>query len=117
MNKIGILLLSGVTGLAGIFGLLFYSWFPQATFTATIISVDADLIEVEVAIAKPGIFFEGEPLLVSLKDFTRIVDSSGSRIDASELEVGDRVEILFDGSIAESYPGRIFRCFRIRIVG
>lgn len=44
-----------------------------------------------------------------------MIDAEGIEVDITAVEVGDKVMIFYDGSIAESYPAQIWS-FRVQLI-
>ncbi len=44
-----------------------------------------------------------------------MVDSQGNEVNISVVEIGSQIKVLYDGSIAESYPAQIWS-FRVQLV-
>lgn len=53
-------------------------------------------------------------IVVSVSASDPVVDESGNAIALSDLTVGDRVVICYDGRILESYPARISQCYEVK---
>lgn len=47
---------------------------------------------------------------------TNFVDGFGYKSDISNIAVGDRVRVLYDGKVAESYPPQILTVYSINII-
>lgn len=45
-----------------------------------------------------------------------VLESKDKKISIDDIEIGHKVEILYDGSIAESYPAQINNCYGVRIL-
>lgn len=46
-------------------------------------------------------------LWVNYSNQTTFLDSKGNKISASDLSVGDTIEIVYNGQVMMSYPGQI----------
>lgn len=90
-----ILLLSACTGRAG----------DEATFRATVLEVHEGYYLVEPV--------EGS---AELKSSDRMTVSRKNISPSPEPEVGDTLEIEYDGYIAESYPAQINVVYSVRVV-
>ena len=47
----------------------------------------------------------------------KLFDEHKNSIPFEELRDGDRVKVVYDGAILETYPGQIGNCYEIRRVG
>lgn len=75
--------------------------------------------------SESGILVEPEEGSAELNSADRItIRTSGAKVyDAREqeiaredLQIGDQVQIFYDGQIAESYPAQVHKCYRIKLV-
>lgn len=76
------------------------------SFEATVIETGKDYIIVEPA--------EGEDELKSA-DQIMVSKKVSSKEGVPDIEEGDRVEIAYDGAIAESYPAKLGDVYSIRL--
>ncbi|MGM9680530.1 MAG: hypothetical protein ACI3XR_03395 [Eubacteriales bacterium] len=53
-------------------------------------------------------------IVVSVSASDPVIDGSGNAIALSDLAVGDRVVICYNGMILESYPARISQCYEVK---
>jgi len=106
--------------LLAFFGILFITissfaamliW-PRVSFEGSIVSVSDGLLMIEVIDShiENGLYF------VPVDDDTVIKDSSSNIITLGDISVGTQVKITFDGYIYESSPGRVRKCYKIRIM-
>gem|GEM_PF-674846 len=45
-----------------------------------------------------------------------VLESKDKKISVEDIEIGHKVEILYDGTIAESYPAQINNCYSVQIL-
>lgn len=57
-----------------------------------------------------------DKIVVYINDDVKLVDSQGKEIEVSDIEVGDKVQIFYNGAIAESYPAQIHKCYKIKLL-
>lgn len=74
----------------------------EQTFIAVIESISANSIMV-----KTKVMDDFDKASVSITDKTKIISIDGKTIDIKGLELGDEVNIVFDGTIRDSYPVQI----------
>ena len=85
----------------------------EVSFVATVFEVDQSSLLVEPA--------EGSAELSSADRITAhlgeatIEDPEGNELDITAVEVGSRVTIFYDGTIAESYPAQVWP-FRVQLM-
>jgi hypothetical protein len=56
-----------------------------------------------------------DKIMVSVRDAT-LLNSQGSEIIIGDIKTGNKVEIAYNGEIAESYPAQVNKCYRVRIL-
>jgi len=44
-----------------------------------------------------------------------LIDAKGKEITIEEIEEGNKVQIFYDGAIAESYPAQIYGCYKVAL--
>ena len=54
-------------------------------------------------------------IIVFVRD-TELLDAMDTEIAIGDINVGNQVEIFYDGGIAESYPAQIQGCYRVRLL-
>jgi hypothetical protein len=54
-----------------------------------------------------------DKITVHVNDDIKLLDSQNNEINIDGIEAGDRVQIFYNGAIAESYPAQINKCYRI----
>lgn len=54
-------------------------------------------------------------ITVSTRDVD-LTEENGNEIESTMFKEGMKVEIVYDGMIAESYPAQIVKCYEIRII-
>jgi len=55
--------------------------------------------------APPGAQYPvGDKASVTVATSTKVIDEAGASVDAASLTAGTRVDVWFDGPVAESYP-------------
>lgn len=69
-----------------------------ATVTDIGAKITVDVIEAEYA---SGVYW------VNVSDLTAFVDRDGYKIDSTDIKVGDKVEITYNGQVAMSLPPQI----------
>lgn len=86
----------------------------EVSFVATVIEINDSKLLVEPV--------EGSDELRSADKISvstgqaKILDSQDKEISIENIVVGDRVEIVYDGTIAESYPAQIHRCYKVKVL-
>jgi hypothetical protein len=45
-----------------------------------------------------------------------LVDAQNKEIAWEDIRIGERVEITYDGKIAESYPAQIMKCYKVKLI-
>ncbi len=81
------------------------------SFTATVLGKDENSLMVEPEEGSSELS-SADKISVSLGDAV-LVNSEGEEITIEDIEVGDKIQIFYDGAIAESYPAQIFGCYRV----
>lgn len=56
-----------------------------------------------------------DKIMISIEK-TTLLRSSDNEIAISDIKIGQRVEITYDGAIAESYPAQIHTCYQIKLL-
>ena len=84
------------------------------SFTATVLEIDEASLLVqpdegadELRSADKIYVYTGDADLVNARD---------GKITMDDIKVGARVEIFYDGAIAESYPAQLQGCFKVRLL-
>lgn len=57
-----------------------------------------------------------DKITVYINDDVKLLDSKDKEIGIDDIEPGGRVQVFFDGAIAESYPAQIHRCYRVKLL-
>ncbi len=57
-----------------------------------------------------------DKITVYINDDVKLLDSQGKEIGIDDIGAGERVQVFFDGAIAESYPAQIHRCYRVKLL-
>lgn len=57
-----------------------------------------------------------DKIIVHINDDVKLLDSQGKGINIDDIEVGDKVQVFFNGVIAESYPGQIHKCYKVKLL-
>lgn len=57
-----------------------------------------------------------DKISVSVSGSDRVMDGDGVELTLADIKVGDRVSIVYDGTILESYPARISQCYEVRLI-
>ncbi|HPR40335.1 MAG TPA: DUF3221 domain-containing protein [Oscillospiraceae bacterium] len=78
----------------------------RVTFTAVINVVDEDSLEVAPAEGSAELN-SADRIRVALHEDLLYFDADGEEIDRPEFTVGQQIDIVYDGMIAESYPAQI----------
>ncbi len=56
-----------------------------------------------------------DKISVSIAEAT-LLDSKEQEIAVDDITVGDKVEIVYNGMIAESYPAQINKCYKVKVL-
>ncbi|MGI6113431.1 MAG: DUF3221 domain-containing protein [Mahellales bacterium] len=56
-----------------------------------------------------------DKIFVSVKD-ADLVDARDTEITMDDIKVGARVEVFYNGAIAESYPAQLQGCFKVKLL-
>jgi len=107
LKWIGIIL----TLVIAISGTLYLTVFNNSSFVGEISYVGESFIIVEVT-DNPK--YNGS-YSITISEETEILDVSNMVMDIEHLSIGDTVEIIFKGSIAESNPAQIRECISIAL--
>ena len=99
-----ILILSALAGCSG--GVTFSATINEASYGNILVAP----VEGSEELSSSDLFS------INITDTTKIIDALGKKTDQSSLEVGQTVEITYNGMIAESYPAQI-TADKIKIVG
>lgn len=83
----------------------------EASFTAIVLEKGEIYLMVEPEEGYSELA-SADKISVSVGEAT-LVDAEGKEIAMDGIEVGDRVQIFYDGQIAESYPAQIHRCHKV----
>ncbi|NLN40599.1 MAG: DUF3221 domain-containing protein [Clostridiales bacterium] len=81
------------------------------SFNATVLENDQSFLLVEPE-ADSSELSSADKISVSLGK-TTLVNADGDEIRVDDIKEGDRVQIFYDGQIAESYPAQIHNCSKI----
>ncbi|NLZ38740.1 MAG: DUF3221 domain-containing protein [Firmicutes bacterium] len=84
------------------------------TFTATVLENNETSILVQPE-ANATEAKSADKITISLKDAV-ILDINETKTNVSEIKVGKKIEISYDGVIAESYPAQINNCYQIKLL-
>jgi hypothetical protein len=57
-----------------------------------------------------------DKIIVHINDDVKLLDSQDKEIKISDIKVGDKVRIFYNGEIAESYPAQINRCYKVKLL-
>ena len=75
--------------------------------------IEGEVLEIATgSIAVKTELYDGLGIVVS----TRFAEGYGYKSDVNNIKVGDRVRVLYDGRVAESYPPQILTVYSINIV-
>lgn len=85
----------------------------EVSFVATVLESNRSDLLVE-PVENSAELSSADRIVVHLGDSV-ITDPEGIEIDVSKIEAGDKVKIIYDGSIAESYPAQIWS-FRVQLI-
>ena len=85
----------------------------EISFVATVLEVNQSSLLVEPAEGSAELG-SADRFVAHLGDAT-IEDPEGNEIDIAAVEVGDRVVIFYDGTVAESYPAQVWP-FRVQLM-
>ncbi|NLT95390.1 MAG: DUF3221 domain-containing protein [Clostridia bacterium] len=86
----------------------------ENSFTATVLEINDASLLVEPAEGS-GELKSADRIIVSVKD-AKIIDAQGNEITIDDLETGKQVEIYYTGGIAESYPAKIYGCWKVKVL-
>jgi len=98
------------------YGLInFFNDKNNVTFNAVIVEVNENsiLITPDEGINELN---SSDLILVSIREDTKIIDTNKNKLNVSDLKANQKVVIYYDGLVAESYPGQIFNCHKIKVV-
>lgn len=56
-----------------------------------------------------------DKIVISIDDET-ILESQEGKIKFEDINIGDRIKIMYNGGIAESYPAQIYGTYRIKLL-
>ena len=84
------------------------------SFNATVLENDQSFLLVEPESGSSELS-SADKISVSLAK-TTLVNADGEEIRVDDIKEGDRVQIFYDGQIAESYPAQIHNCSKIVLV-
>lgn len=56
-----------------------------------------------------------DKIMVVIKGVS-LVNAQNEEITWEDIKLGDRVEITYDGKIAESYPAQINKCYKVKLI-
>ncbi|MBM7581607.1 hypothetical protein JOD02_000430 [Caldicoprobacter guelmensis] len=57
-----------------------------------------------------------DKIVVYINDDVKLVDSQGKEIEVSQIKAGDKVQVFYNGAIAESYPAQIHKCYKVKLM-
>ncbi len=83
------------------------------SFVATVLENNQSNLLVEPAQGSVELS-SADRIVVHLGDAV-IIDPQGNEVNISVVEIGSQIKVLYDGSIAESYPAQIWS-FRIQLM-
>jgi hypothetical protein len=86
----------------------------ETSFTATVLEIGESYLLVEPVEGSDELR-SADKIRVSIGGAT-LLDSQDKEITVDDIEVGDKVEIVYNGVIAESYPAQINKCYRIKVL-
>lgn len=78
----------------------------NVSFTAAVIAAERDYLEVEPA-EDAAERRSADRIIVSQPEGTLYLDADGQETARPEFSVGQEIRIVYDGTIAESYPAQI----------
>jgi hypothetical protein len=86
----------------------------ETNFIATVLENDQSSLLVQPEEGSSELR-SADKITVYVKDVT-LLDSEGKEITIDDIAKGDKVQIFYNGGIAESYPAQIHKCPKIRIL-
>ena len=86
----------------------------EVSFTASVLEVSESSLLVEPVEGSDELR-SADKISVSIGE-AKILNSQGEEISIEDIEVGTKVEIVYDGTIAESYPAQIHRCYQVKVL-
>lgn len=95
-------------------GCTFFGKDDKAVFIGTVLENDGTTLLVEPQ-AGSSELRSADKISISIID-TTITDKENKEISLEEIKVGERVEITYNGQIAESYPAQIHKCYKIKLI-
>lgn len=57
-----------------------------------------------------------DKIVVYINDDVKLVDSQDKEITIGDIKMGDKVQIFYNGAIAESYPAQIHKCYKVKLL-
>jgi hypothetical protein len=85
----------------------------EVSFVATVLEINQSSLLVEPA--EGSVELNSADRIVAHVGDAIIIDPESIEVDITAVEVGDKVMIFYDGSIAESYPAQIWS-FRVQLM-
>ncbi len=84
----------------------------EVSFRATVLENNGSnlLVEPEEGSAE---LRSADKISVHVSDDVKLFDSQDKGINIDAIEAGDKVQIFYNGLIAESYPAQINKCYKI----
>ncbi|HHT47426.1 MAG TPA: DUF3221 domain-containing protein, partial [Firmicutes bacterium] len=114
MRKKCILILCVIVVLLALTGCKNSSESDEVSFTAIVLENNQThlLVEPEEGSAE---LKSADRIMVSVSDAV-LINSQDADIEIEDIESGDRVQIYYDGLIAESYPAQINGCQKVKVL-
>lgn len=95
-------------------GCSFFGKNDEVVFIGTVLENNGTTLLVEPQ-AESDELKSADKISISIND-TAIKDKENKEISVEEIKVGERVEITYNGQIAESYPAQIHKCYKIKLI-
>mgnify|MGYP001283592478 CR=1 FL=1 len=86
----------------------------EVSFVATVLEINDSSLLVEPVEGSDELR-SADKISVSTAN-AKILDSQDNEITIGDIVVGDKVEIVYDGVIAESYPAQIHKCYKVKVL-